>query len=179
MAENLRERMAQLWQMEAYTIKRLPEVINYDALEQVCQKMAEATKNGGRILATGKGLSGVAVRKLVNNLCSADIPAVYLSVGDGRQTTLGMLRSGDVLLLVSRGGSNEELLHLIEPAQEKGVFVVGITQNPASMLGMKADMLLRILVVKELDIKDPRGNAAAIATMGLMDALSEGTIMML
>ena len=67
-------------------------------------------------------------------------------------------------------------MQLIEPARDKGVTVLGVTQNPASMLGMKCDLLLRIMVVKEVDITDQVGNASSIAMTAILDALCDGVI---
>lgn len=176
MSQGIFEKASQLWKMEAYTVKRMAEVVNPDAFCQIVRRMAEVVRKGGRILVIGKGASGIAARKMVHNLCSTDIPAIFLGVGEGKHATLGLLKAGDMLVLVSKGGSTEELVQLIEPARDRGVTVLGVTQNPASMLGMKCDLLLRIMVVKEVDITDQVGNASSIAMTAILDALCDGVI---
>lgn len=173
MSQGIFERASQLWKMETYTLKRMAEVVNPDAFSQIVCQMSEAIRKGGRVLAIGKGSSGIAARKLVLSLCSADIPAIFLNAGEGKNATMGMLKSGDMLVLVSKGGSTQELVQLIEPARAKGITVLGVTQNPASMLGMKCDLLLRIVVVKDVDTADQAGNASSIAMIAILDALSE------
>ena len=176
MGQDIFEKASQLWKMEAYTVKRLAEVVNPEAFTQIVSKMAETVRRGGRILVIGKGASGIAARKLVNNMCSMDIPAIFMGAGEGKHATLGLLKRGDMLILISKGGSTDELVQLIEPARDKGVTVLGVTQNPASMLGMKCDLLLRIMVVKEVDIADHVGNASSIALIAMLDALCDGVI---
>jgi D-arabinose 5-phosphate isomerase GutQ len=176
MSQGIFEKASQLWKMETYTVKRLADVVNPDAFTQIVCKMGEVIRKGGRILVTGKGASGIAARKLVYNLCSADIPAIFLSLGEGKHATLGLLKSGDMLILVSKGGCTSDLVQLIEPAREKNVTVLGVTQNPASMLGMKCDLLLRIMVVKDVETKDPLGNASTIALIAILDAVCDGVI---
>lgn len=176
MGQNIFEKASQLWKMEAYTLKRMAEVVNPEAFTQIVTRMGETVRKGGRILVVGKGASGIAARKMVNNLCSMEIPAIFMGVGEGKHAMLGLLKDGDMLVLISKGGSTNELVQLIEPARDKGVTVLGVTQNPASMLGMKCDLLLRIMVVKEIDIADRVGNASSIALIAILDALCDCVI---
>jgi hypothetical protein len=44
------------------------------------------------------------------------------------------------------------------------------------MLGMKCDILLRIMVVKDVETKDPLGNASTIALIAILDAVCDGVI---
>ena len=176
MGQDIFEKASQLWKMEAYTLRRMAEVVNPEAFTQIVSRMGDTVRRGGRILVIGKGASGIAARKLVHNLCSLEIPAIFMSAGEGKHATLGLLKSGDMLVLISKGGSTDELVQLIEPARDKGVTVLGVTQNPASMLGMKCDLLLRIMVVKEVNIADQVGNASSIALIAILDALCDGII---
>ena len=179
MDQKVFDKACRLWNMEAYTVERMPEVVSPEAFCAVVEAIASTSRAGGRILIMGKGDSAIAARKMVRNLCLSDIPAIFLDTNEGKHAILGLLRRGDTLILVSKGGGTEELVDLIEPAREKGTLVIGVTQNPASMLGMKSDLLLRVMVVRDVESKDTLGNASTIALFVILDGVCEGVRQML
>lgn len=158
--------------MEARSIQRLSEVVDPDAFCAVVQKLIECKRKGGKILVTGKGPSGAAARKMAQNLCFGDIPAVFLSLGEGVHANMGLVRPGDVVMLVSKAGNAEEVLRYITPARDNGASIIGVTQNPASPLAMKSDIMLRVSVEREVDARNALATASTLAMVAVFDALS-------
>lgn len=165
-------RAAEVWKMEARSVQRLAEVVDSDAFCAVVQKLIECKKKGGRILVTGKGTSGAAARKVAHSLCCVDIPAVFLSLGEGVHANMGLVQPDDILILISKGGSADDVLRYIAPAHDNGAFVIGVTQNPASPLAMKSDLMLRVSVEKEVDARNALATASTIAMIATFDAIA-------
>ncbi len=165
-------RACEVWRMEARSVQRLTEVVDQDAFCAVVQKLIECRKRGGRVLVTGKGTSGAAARKVAQNFCFVDIPAVFLSLGEGVHANMGLVKPGDVLILISKAGSAEEVLRYITPAHDNGATVIGVTQNPASPLAMKSDIMLRVSVEREVDARNALATASTIAMIATFDAIA-------
>lgn len=166
------ERAKTVWKMEARSIERLASKIDPVGFDQMVTTIKRCVQRNGRIFLSGKGVSGAAARKIAHTLCCVDIPASYVSLGDGINASMGLIKKGDLLILFSKGGSTDEVVKLIAPCREKGVQVVGVTSNPASQLALKADEMLRVTVEREVDEKNILATASTMAMMAAFDAIA-------
>jgi len=163
------ETACQLWKMEADTLRYMAEVINEKAFEQTVEEISRVVDRGGHILVTGKGATGIAAHWFAYSLNSLELPAVYL---EPTPALLNVAHDRDMVVLISKGGSTQEIVNLIQPLKNRGCRILGITQNPASMLGMYSDLMLRIIVVKAMKQQDSLGHGACIALNSLLDGLT-------
>ena len=67
----------------------------------------------GRVVLTGMGKSGLIARKIVATLNSTGTAAIYLHPTDALHGDLGMVRSEDVVILISKSGETEEISNLL------------------------------------------------------------------
>jgi D-arabinose 5-phosphate isomerase GutQ len=165
-------RACEVWNMEARSVQRLAETIDVEAFSLVVRRIIECRQKGGRVFVTGKGTSGAAARKVVQNFCFVDIPAIFLSLGEGVHANMVLVKPGDVLILISKGGSAEEVLRYIGPAHDNGATIIGVTQNPASQLAMRSDIMLRVSVEKEVETHNALATASTLATIATFDAIA-------
>ncbi len=171
MDKTLFEQACQVWRMEDYSIHRLPEVVHPESFTQVAEAIADCIRRNGRILVGGLARSGILSRTLVYNLGLLNATVGNLPLEEGLRS-IQMLQRGDMLILISKGGCNDEVVRLIGPAQQRGATVVGITQNPASMLGMWSDLLLRIMVVRDGESNDFMGTTGSLTLYAILDGLA-------
>lgn len=162
---------SRIWRMEQFSVRRLPELVHPESFIQVAEVIAECIRRNGRILIGGGGRSGILARGLVYNLGVLNATVDTLAIADGLRS-IQMLQRGDLLILLSKGGCFEDVVRLIAPAQQRGAKVVGVTQNPASMLGMWSDMLLRVTVARDEQGDDFMGVTSSMTMSCILDGLA-------
>lgn len=166
------DRAKVVWQMEARSIEKLTKTIDSVSFNNVIEEIRACLKRKCRIYITGKGTSGAAGEKIAHTLCCVDIPASFLSTGIGVGASMGLLQKGDILIIISKGGNTEEVVKMIKPCTNKGVKVIGVTSNPASQLGLKSDIMLKVSVEREVDVKNSLATASTIAMVATFDAIA-------
>ncbi len=169
---NYYERAKVVWQMEARAIEKLSKCIEPIGFNNVINEINECVKRNGRVFITGKGTSGAAGRKISHTLCCVDIPASFISIGEGINAAMGLMKKGDLLIIFSKGGATKEVINLASPSSAKGVRTIGVTSNPASQLALKCDVLLRVSVEREVDQKNVLATSSTIAMISTFDAIA-------
>lgn len=162
------ETAAWLWNMETETLRHMAEVVNEKTFTQAVEAISEVLDRGGHILVTGKGATGTTARTFANSLSELGYPVVFF---EPSVTLLNVIHERDMVIFVSKGGATPEIVSLLEPAKARGCKILGITQNPASMVAMMSDIMLRIIVVKAMKEADELGQGAAIALTALLDGV--------
>ena len=166
------DRAKVVWQMEARSIQKLEKGIDPISFNTVVSEIKECLQRKCRIYITGKGTSGAVGEKIAHTLCCVDIPASFISIGVGVNAAMGLLQKGDILIIISKGGNTEEVVKLIKPCAKKGALVLGVTSNPASQLGLKSDILLKVSVEREVDEKNSLATASTVAMIAAFDAIA-------
>jgi arabinose-5-phosphate isomerase len=118
---------------DAAIIRHGREVIRIEAAalvalqETIGEDFVRAVKllfdSPGRVIVTGIGKSGLIARKIVATMNSTGTPAIYLHPADAIHGDLGMVRSEDVVLLLSKSGNTEELKQIVPIFQRIGVSI--------------------------------------------------------
>lgn len=121
--------------------------LDLNACEQVLQEMLNCA---GVLFFTGIGKSGYVAQKIAATMMSTGTKALFLSPIDALHGDLGLLSSQDILILLSKSGETEELLHLLPPVRNKGARIIALTSNPQSRLARAADFLVNLPCQSEL-----------------------------
>jgi D-arabinose 5-phosphate isomerase GutQ len=143
-----------------------------EAFNAVVKALLDCKSAGGRIIATGRGNSGVVARKIAYSLCCVDIPAFYLAPGEGYHASMGIIQPGDLLLAVSRGGDSADVLELMKMARQKSARIVAVTANPASPMALSCDVMLRVTVDRDTDTHDYLDTSSMLAMIAVFDAVA-------
>lgn len=147
-----------------------------DLLENIDDDFAKAVtlinKSKGRAVLTGVGKSGLIARKIVATLNSIGVPAIYLHPTDALHGDLGMVRSEDVVILISKSGATEELLLLIPMLKRLEVPLIGMVGDVDSRIAKEVDIILNIHVNKEACPFDLTPTSSTTATLAMGDALA-------
>lgn len=162
----------QIFKREGRAVTRLAETMDSEAFNAVVQALLECKKTGGRIIATGRGNSGVVARKIAYSLCCVDIPAFFLAPGEGYHASMGIIQPGDLLLAVSRGGDSADVLELMKMARQKSARIVAVTANPASPMALSCDIMLRVTVDRDMDTHDYLDTSSMLAMIAVFDAVA-------
>ena len=132
----------------------------------------------GRVVLTGMGKSGLIARKIVATLNSTGTPAIYMHPTDALHGDLGMVRSEDVVLMLSKSGETEELLSLIPMFKRLDVPVIAISAKRDSRMAKESNILLYIEITEEACPFDLVPTASTTTMLVLGDAIAVALIEM-
>ena len=150
------------------------ELLYRDFDEAAFTKALELLKSSAVTVLSACGSSGFATKKFAHSLCCIECPAKFVPPSEAVHGGMGMLKGGNVLLLVTKGGRTEELLPLADIAKKKGAHIILVTAHPERELGQMADVVLRLPDTPESDRFDMMSTASFAATVGIFDALMMG-----
>lgn len=133
----------------------------------------EILKIKGRVILSGMGKSGHIARKIASTLASTGTPSFFIHPGEASHGDLGMIQNEDLVILLSNSGETEELKDIINYCKRFHVFLVAVVRNPASTLGLAADICLAIPNVSEaLEFDAPTTSSTMMLALGDAIALT-------
>lgn len=130
----------------------------------------------GRIVVSGVGKSGLIGQKFVASLASTGTPSFFLHPTEAFHGDLGMLKSIDVVILISYSGESDEVNKLIPSLKNFGNKIIALTANPQSTLGRYSDILLDISVEQEACPNNLAPTTSTLVTLALGDAITVALI---
>jgi arabinose-5-phosphate isomerase len=162
------ERGKEVIRIEAQALQALESKIdeNFDAAVELI------FASTGRVIVTGLGKSGLVARKIVATMNSTGTAAIFLHPSDAVHGDLGMVRSEDVVICLSKSGDTEEIQLLIPMFRRIGVKVISIVGNTSSNLARQSDIVLDASVKEEACPHDLAPTSSTTATLALGDALA-------
>ncbi len=132
----------------------------------------ETMDRRGKVVVAGVGKSGNVGRKIVATLTSTGTTSVLLDPVDAVHGDLGVLRDGDLVVLLSYSGESEELVQLLPAVRRFDVRVVAFCGKADSTLGRGSDLVLDVAVPKEACPFNLAPTTSTTATMVMGDALA-------
>jgi len=172
MLKEAMERAAQAFDIESASILATKESMDWDAFDRATELLCKAE----RIATTGCGHSGIACMHFAHSLCCVERPARFISPAEAVHGAIGYLQKGDVLVWASRGGETDELFPILEICRAREATVIGITENPASALATKSDVILPVKVTSETDKYNSQGTSSFIVLSAVFDSLQTAII---
>lgn len=155
-------------QIEANAVKNLENKIDenfYKAVEAILN-----TK--GRVIISGVGKSGIIARKIVATMNSTGTPALFMHPSDAIHGDLGMVRSDDVVLLISKSGSTPEIVRIFPILKRIGTKIIALVGDTNSFLAKESDIILDVSVDEEACPYDLAPTSSTTVTLVMGDALA-------
>jgi len=166
--KSLRETARRVLALESAAVAALADRID----ESFDKAVALLVDCDGRVVVTGMGKSGLICQKLAATLSSTGTPAFFMHPAEALHGDLGMIVTGDVLLVVSNSGETGEVVRLLELVRRLGAHIVALTGNGDSTLARHADVHLDVGVDQEACSLDLVPTASTCAQMAMGDALA-------
>ena len=129
-------------------------------------------KAGGHVVVCGMGKSGLIGRKIAATLASTGTPSLFLHPAEAIHGDLGMVRSGDVVILISNSGETEEIVRLLPAFQRLEARIIAMTASANSSLSNAAEITLDISVDREACPLNLAPTTSALNTLVLGDAIA-------
>ena len=126
----------------------------------------------GKVLVTGVGKSGLVAQKIAASLTSVGLMSVYLNPLDALHGDIGVVRDGDVIILISNSGETTELLAVIPYVKKRNVQLLGILGKTKSAIGQRCDLALDASVEREASPIEQVPTSSTAVAMAIGDALT-------
>jgi len=139
------------------------------AFEDAVGMMLESS---GHIVVCGMGKSGLIGRKIAATLASTGTPSFFLHPAEAIHGDLGMVRRGDVVLLISNSGETEEIVRLLPAFKRLDARLIALTGGMKSSLAREAVISLDISVDREACPLNLAPTTSALNTLVVGDALA-------
>lgn len=155
-------------ELEAKMVNGLAIRLNED-FAKACQNLHNCS---GRIVVMGIGKSGHIGKKIAATFASTGSPAFFIHPSEAKHGDIGMITSGDVVLVLSNSGESEEILSILPFIKRFNIPLITLTGKPDSKLAKLASINLDVSVEKEacpLGLA-PTSSTTAMLVMG--DALA-------
>lgn len=140
--------------------------------EQFDQAVELCFQCRGHVVVTGVGKSGHIGAKMAATLSSTGTPSVYINPLDALHGDLGMIRTDDVLLLISHSGNSDELLRIISSLEERPIPIISMTGNSNSLIARHSQCHILVEVRKEACPLNLAPTSSTTATLAMGDALA-------
>ena len=125
------------------------EEIKYNELVNDC---VDALKGGNKVIVSGLGKNVPICEKFVGTMVSLGLCAQFLHTNSAVHGDMGIVKSGDVIILLTKSGETEESIYLYEKVRKRGALNWLISFEEKSTL---ADQLERKLIISLKHEGDP------------------------
>ncbi len=143
-----------------------------ERLDQRFEQAVDLLAQGGRVVVSGIGKSGVIAQKIAATLTSTGTAASYLHPIESLHGDIGVVDSTTVAIVLSKSGETEELFGLLAALARMQVPIIALTGDPLSTLGRAARIALDAAVSEEACPHDLAPTTSTTVALALGDALA-------
>lgn len=143
-----------------------------ERLDHGFEAAVDLLAQGGRVVVSGIGKSGVIAQKIAATLTSTGTAASYLHPIESLHGDLGMVDPTTVAIVLSKSGETEELFGLLDALGRMLIPIIAITGESASTLGRAARVTIDAAVSEEACPHDLAPTTSTTVALALGDALA-------
>ena len=129
-------------------------------------------ENQGNLVFSGIGKSAIVAQKIVATMNSTGTTAVFMHAADAIHGDLGIVREGDIVVILSKSGETPEIKMLVPLIKLRGNKIVAIVGNRNSYLASQADLVLDVTVDEEAIPGSLAPTSSTTAQLVMGDALA-------
>jgi D-arabinose 5-phosphate isomerase GutQ len=139
------------------TLKTINDSVNAldePSFNRLLEDCLTTLKNGKKIIASGLGKNVPICEKFVGTLNSLGIPAEFLHTNSAMHGDIGIVKDGDLVIILSKSGGTKESIQLADYLKMLGINIWILTFCSDSYLAMHFEKKL----VLELDSEGDQWN---------------------
>ena len=137
-----------------------------------CDAVDCILKADRRVVISGLGKSGHIGRKIAATLAATGTSAFFVHASEAAHGDLGMLVTGDTLVIISNSGFTQELRPLVAHAKAINIKIIAIVSKLESPLAQAADIVLQLPNIEEACPVKMAPTTSTTMTLALGDALA-------
>lgn len=153
---------------EANAISKLKAKLDDDFAEVV----AMILENKGNLVFSGIGKSAIIAQKIAATMNSTGTTAVFMHAADAIHGDLGIVREGDIVVILSKSGETPEIKVLVPLIKLRGNKIVAMVGNRQSYLASQSDFILDVTVDDEAIPGSLAPTSSTTAQLVMGDALA-------
>lgn len=108
--------------------------MDMELFEQWVKEGTETLKSGHKIIASGLGKNVPVCEKFVGSMQSLGLEAYFLNTNSAVHGDMGVVKDGDMVIILTKSGETEESIYLTRLLQERNVNIWLLTFNKDSTL---------------------------------------------
>lgn len=159
---------------ESNAVADLANSVDRECYVKAVKMIAECQ---GRIITTGCGTSGACAKKVSQVFNCVDRASQFLNPADAPHGDYGMIRNGDIVIIISKGGKTTEMIQLLPVAKARGAKIITVTENPESPIAKESDLNLILDTGLEACPYQCLSTTSVTAVFALFDAISIGCML--
>ena len=160
-------------QTEINALKKLKKSLNKN-FDKIVNSILKCK---GKVIFSGVGKSGIISKKISSTLSSLGISSFYVDAGSCSHGDLGMISSGDIVVLISHSGESAELKNIIQYVKRnRNIGLIGITSKKNSLLFKSSDLNFLLPTITEAGPGNYIPTSSTTLQMCFGDALAISTI---
>ena len=140
--------------------------------DDFAKTVALMLENKGNLVFSGIGKSAIIAQKIVATMNSTGTNAVFMHAADAIHGDLGIVREGDIVVILSKSGETPEIKVLVPLIKLRGNKIVAIVGNRQSYLASQADFVLDVTVDEEAIPGSLAPTSSTTAQLVMGDALA-------
>jgi len=126
----------------------------------------------GKVVVMGVGKSGIIARKIAATMSSMGTLAIFMHPTEAAHGDLGIVKSQDIVLVLSNSGNTGEILCLLPFLKHINVKIIAVVGEPKSRLAQNADVIIDASVEREIDHLNLAPTASTTVSLALGDTLA-------
>ena len=159
---------AQIIENEACAISSIKTKLDDDFAKTVSLIL----ENKGNLVFSGIGKSALIAQKIVATMNSTGTTAVFMHAADAIHGDLGIVREGDIVIILSKSGETPEIKMLVPLIKLRGNKIVAMVGNRQSYLASQSDFVLDVTVEEEAIPGSLAPTSSTTAQLVMGDALA-------
>jgi arabinose-5-phosphate isomerase len=153
-------------------IRHSLETLDESQMEKLLSDCQKAVLSGNKIIASGLGKNVPICEKFVGTLHSMGISGAFLHTNTALHGDLGVIREGDLVILLSKSGNTEESITLARHLKDREVSTWLLSFNYLSSLTKIIDNKLILSLDREGDDWDIVPNNSSTIYLILLQGLA-------
>ena len=158
----------QVIKLQSESINNISKYID-ENFEKAIQIILKST---GRVVVTGIGKSAIIANKIVATLNSTGTPSIFMHAADAIHGDLGIIKSDDVIICISKSGNTPEIKDLVPFIKMNNNQLIAITGDKSSFLAKNSSVILSSFVEVEVCPNNLAPTNSTTAQLVIGDAIA-------
>ncbi len=164
--------MKNVLELEARALREAQARLDVKTADALVNLYGWLAQTGGNLVVSGVGKSGHIATKIAATFSSLGLPSFFLHPTEALHGDLGRLTKSDVLLMISKSGTTEELVALLPYVQLPRERIIALVGNVHSPLAAASGLVLDASIEKEACLNDLAPTTSTTLALALGDAMA-------
>ena len=164
--------MTEYFQKLLTSINDSIEALDYPMFECLLSDVINAERRGNKVVASGLGKNVPICEKFVGSMTSLGLNASFMHSNTAAHGDIGMVRDGDVVIMLTKSGRTKESVYLYDLLKERDITVWLLTFSKDCPLSEAIPNVLALELDHEGDAWDVLPNNSTTIYLIILQAIA-------